>query len=788
MLATAASMALSVHSVAESTASARPGANARTTEMCTAGNADIVQSAATVPLASTPDRLNVGDNPAVSWLVSMIHTNTGLIRSVEAPGECNAYTYDQAIAAIALLDTEYIDAADTILDAMSERLSNAVLNTGMSGLVDAYCWEAGTEAPGFPNRAVGPNAWMALAFLHAYVRIGEANRLQDATNIAHWIVWDFKVDPTNHPTFQGAYYGGYSSTNAESRFDWVSTEHCADMLALLRGLDALDYPATDVWRGHADELEAWLLASVETNAGNHLTGAWDDRGPAPHHFVTGYSNLPLQTISGLNELLDSQTWVLLALAASADGTGLPFPTNVLQCLDWLDTNWLVSAEWQGEPRNGFARRTYEYNLDPTNRITSYWTEGTAGYGLARQAVPDATNHVGWWTNIVTDLASFQQTNGSVLYTVGELIALSNYFDAGSIPIAVFSNVRNLWGGQAGVYGEANQTTNSIFYSPRSPDITYDATNVRSPDASYQLIDNGHASNAWASFSLTLAPDCASAPNGPATPSRVVSNYTHVSFHARPQESGTFARAVLRTDDDTVWYWPCCMNAPVVFTGGWQEVKAPLAAFTTFGNDSNALPADASMKTVEISFGTNEGNTDGALLWVDDFAFHTANQPPPDLPVLKVYPNNYAWGSAAGTAWYLFASMNHNPYILPATANGIPYGWLQAYGLPLDDSVETENPDKDLYNNLEEYIADTNPTNCESMLLLMDIRPGEDAPSIVWKGGRRATQHLMRSTGELTNAEWAPIFTNVPLTEITNTFQDMRATNASQAWYHIRATR
>ncbi len=50
-----------------------------------------------------------------------------------------------------------------------------------------------------------------------------------------------------------------------------------------------------------------------------------------------------------------------------------------------------------------------------------------------------------------------------------------------------------------------------------------------------------------------------------------------------------------------------------------------------------------------------------------------------------------------------------------TTNGIPYIWLDKYGITnFNDSVETQDLDEDGHNNLEEYIADTNPTNPASI--------------------------------------------------------------------------
>jgi hypothetical protein len=91
--------------------------------------------------------------------------------------------------------------------------------------------------------------------------------------------------------------------------------------------------------------------------------------------------------------------------------------------------------------------------------------------------------------------------------------------------------------------------------------------------------------------------------------------------------------------------------------------------------------------------------------------------------------SYAWnGVWPGTHWLKARATDnegYEGYSVPVgitvtgsvtTLNGIPYSWLAGYGIAnTADSVETENPDGDAFNNLEEYLADTDPTNPDSFL-------------------------------------------------------------------------
>jgi len=57
----------------------------------------------------------------------------------------------------------------------------------------------------------------------------------------------------------------------------------------------------------------------------------------------------------------------------------------------------------------------------------------------------------------------------------------------------------------------------------------------------------------------------------------------------------------------------------------------------------------------------------------------------------------------------------------SNGDGIPDGWCQRYGFnPLDDGVASGNPDNDAYNNFQEWLADTNPTNALSFFQIQTL--------------------------------------------------------------------
>jgi hypothetical protein len=63
------------------------------------------------------------------------------------------------------------------------------------------------------------------------------------------------------------------------------------------------------------------------------------------------------------------------------------------------------------------------------------------------------------------------------------------------------------------------------------------------------------------------------------------------------------------------------------------------------------------------------------------------------------------------------------------ADGLADGWEMLYFG--GDTSPTNNPDADPHNNLQEYIAGTNPTNAASYFTVSNIRQDADGPVIQW---------------------------------------------------------
>jgi len=595
-----------------------------------------------------------------------MHPDTHLLRSYDNPAEFNAWTYDQAVAVIALLEAGHHQEAALLLDAMLVTLSEGQSRTGMTAFADGYHWTDASEIQGAETRATGPNAWMGLAFLYGYLVLGDSSYLSRAEDMASWLMDTLRADGDPSGSESCVFLGGISPGSTEP-LQWVSTEHNADMLGFLRRLQeaSTDPSSRARWAGCADSLESWMLRTTAEG------GLWVDG--APGHFAVGYESLDPPVVSSFEEVVDSQTWTALALTASGEVTGHSLRADRVG-LDWLDENWLVAVECGGENRPGFGKRTFS-RADPNSPLRSYWTEGMGGYAIARLAAGTPSPAGLTRGKVVKDIRCFQQSDGGVLYTVGDTIDLGDYFEEDEAPLAVFSNFHNLFGGEPGVYGDAqpdwaNRSTHLVswFYSESELGDRFDPEFIRSPAQSFALIndtdrsDRGYPSHpgergwngsftawnphCWASFVLGLTPVDRS--------SRDLSSYSILSFRAKSALPGARIRVIghlVGDSQDRVWP-PRSVSPLAVPSDGWARFDVPLDAL--FGADRSEA------ESVGISFGNNEGNADQATLWVEDFSFGPSGDP---IPLLKEWPTNWAWRSVAATSWLIFAERRFNPFAL-----------------------------------------------------------------------------------------------------------------------------
>ena len=264
-----------------------------------------------------------------------------------------AFTYDQALAVIALVACDRVDLAQRVGQALLAAASNGRMrNVYRAGPV--------TENPVPPNgwwdsaqgkwledstqvgTSTGNVAWAALALLTLGEKTGEIRWRDGAIRLAQWI-----VDNTSDIGGAGGFTGGLEGWDPNPiRLTWKSTEHNADVAALFE------------WLSHGDK--KWATANA--TAHGFLTAQWDQK---TGRFLIGTlpdGITPNTALSGL----DAQMWPLL----------LPHAP-----IEWRRS--ISYAEHAHKVPGGF-----DFNDDRDG----LWVEGTAQVALVYRLVgrtPDA---------------------------------------------------------------------------------------------------------------------------------------------------------------------------------------------------------------------------------------------------------------------------------------------------------------------------------------------------------------------------------------------------------------
>lgn len=272
----------------------------------------------------------------------------------EPPLRESAFTYDNALAAIALVACGRPDQANRIGEALLAAATGD--RAGPNGrLRNAYRAGALKEVPPLPpgwwdkganqwvedayqvGTATGNVAWAALALLTLHEQSGRADYRDAAAGLLRWA-----VQATASDTGPGGFSGGvHGFETAPVRLTWRSTEHNTDLAAAFAWMARLD-PAGP-WTGYALQAQAFVATMWQADQGRFLAGTLPD-GVTPNSF------------SGL----DAQLWPLLLADA---------PAAWRRSLDWVE-----------------ARHAAQGGFDFNDDADGIWLEGTAQAALAYRLV------------------------------------------------------------------------------------------------------------------------------------------------------------------------------------------------------------------------------------------------------------------------------------------------------------------------------------------------------------------------------------------------------------------
>ncbi len=330
-----------------------------------------------------------------------------------------AFSYDNAVAMIALIAAGDLDRARTIADGfLYAQANDRFFNDGR--LRNAYQagdmmlppgWVPNNKAntvrmPGWydPGRTTwfedethvssntGNVAWAMLALLYFYETTGEQKYLQAVDQLGDWVI-ENTSDTRGSGGFTGGYDGwenGYSGNcptqdmyvNGQCKRGYKATEHNIDLYAAFSRLDAIE--KSEKWARAAQQAKTFVLSM------------WDNDPMQGLKFWTGTDEAGI--IPDMKIVpVDIQAWAIQALGSRAQ----PY----LQALDYVESHHKTTYGY------GFKQNGGNDCGDNT------WFEGTSQVAVAYLLSGNSAK----WQSILDDVHSQELTSGAVPATDGDCV-------------------------------------------------------------------------------------------------------------------------------------------------------------------------------------------------------------------------------------------------------------------------------------------------------------------------------------------------------------------------------
>jgi subtilisin family serine protease len=126
-------------------------------------------------------------------------------------------------------------------------------------------------------------------------------------------------------------------------------------------------------------------------------------------------------------------------------------------------------------------------------------------------------------------------------------------------------------------------------------------------------------------------------------------------------------------------------------------------------------------------------------------------------------------------------------VVDAGTNGLPDWWETMY-FGRTDVDPNGDDDGDGASNLQEFIAETSPSNAGSTLRLAIGLGLNSARLISWQANTNAIQYLERTPTPWLSNSWVSVFTNVPGVVKVNSYTDPSANTNNSLFYRLRVER
>lgn len=126
------------------------------------------------------------------------------------------------------------------------------------------------------------------------------------------------------------------------------------------------------------------------------------------------------------------------------------------------------------------------------------------------------------------------------------------------------------------------------------------------------------------------------------------------------------------------------------------------------------------------------------------------------------------------------------YEFQTPASLLSYAWLQSFGLPVDGSADIIDSDVDGLNNLQEWLAGTDPTNPASALRLTIVAVSPSQVTLTWPSTTNRNYVLQRATCSGSSPSFIGLSCSLPGGPLTTSFTDTNAPVASPVLYRVAA--
>ncbi len=184
-----------------------------------------------------------------------------------------------------------------------------------------------------------------------------------------------------------------------------------------------------------------------------------------------------------------------------------------------------------------------------------------------------------------------------------------------------------------------------------------------------------------------------------------------------------------------------------------------------------------------------GNIEGAPGFVDTNGWSNLRLQT-NSPCINAGANTYVSTSTDldGCPRIVGGAVDMGAYEFQSPASTIFYAWLQQYGLSTDGLADLADSDADGFNNWQEWVAGTNPTNSASALRMLAVPPAASTTNgitVGWTSATNRTYCLERALVLGTAPGFGIVRSNISGLNNTTTFTDTNAAGPGPFFYRVR---